>query len=87
MRIRLHHISAALLAAIVFIGALAFFSPVPRALRAQTAATQTPPTKNPSAKAAEPFVIERYSTNVLFETDGTGERLQEMRVKITDDAG
>ncbi|HEV2615317.1 MAG TPA: DUF3857 domain-containing protein [Candidatus Acidoferrales bacterium] len=86
MRIRLHHFSAVSLAAI-FAGILAFFSPAPRALHAQKVATQSPPARTPSAKAAEPFVIERYSTKVRFETDGTGERLQEMRVKVTNDAG
>ncbi len=92
MRIRLHRISAGSLtkisfAAICLAAGMALFSVAPRTSRAQTPATQKSPAANPAAKATVPFVIERYSTKVRFETDGTGERIQEVRVKVTDDAG
>ncbi|MGH9731786.1 MAG: DUF3857 domain-containing protein [Candidatus Acidiferrales bacterium] len=74
-------------AAICFATGVALFFAVPRTSHAQTAAMQKSPAANPSAKATVPFVIERYSTKVRFETDGTGERVQEVRVKVMGDAG
>lgn len=92
MRIRLHRIPAAsstkiLFAAICFATGITLFFAAPRTSRAQTATTQELPPANPSAKPAAPFVIGLYSTKVRFETDGTGERVQEVRVKAMDDAG
>lgn len=92
MRIHLHRIPAAsltriLFPAICFATGLTSFSVAPRTSHAQTAATQKTSAANSSAKAATPFVIELYSTKVRFETDGTGERVQEVRVKAMDDAG
>ena len=64
------------------------FALTPMALHAQAAAKQSAPARSPTAKTATvPFVIELYSTKVRFETDGTGERIQEVRVKPMDDAG
>ncbi|MGB6821194.1 MAG: DUF3857 domain-containing protein [Candidatus Acidiferrales bacterium] len=74
-------------AAICFAASLILFLAAPRTSRAQAGAMQKSPAANSSAKATAPFVIELYSTKVRFETDGTGERVQEVRVKAMDDAG
>ncbi|HXT73686.1 MAG TPA: tetratricopeptide repeat protein [Candidatus Angelobacter sp.] len=74
-------------AAIYFAASLVLFLAAPRTSRAQAGATQKSPAANSSAKATAPFAIELYSTKVRFETDGTGERIQEIRVKAMDDAG
>ncbi|HEV2315788.1 MAG TPA: DUF3857 domain-containing protein [Candidatus Acidoferrales bacterium] len=92
MRIRLHRVPAASLtkisfAAICLVAGITLILAAPRTSHAQTAAMQKSPAAIPGAKAAAPFVIELYSTKVRFETDGTGERIQEMRVKAMDDAG
>lgn len=92
MRICLHRIPAAPLAKILFAAiclatSITLFLAAPRTARAQTAAVQKNPAANPNAKASTPFVIERYSTKVRFESDGTGERVQDVRVKAMDDAG
>src|SRR5579872_868768 len=92
MRIRLHRVPVGSLtkisfAAICLATSITLFLAAPRTSRAQTAAPQKSPAANPGAKATAPFVIELYSTKVRFETDGTGERVQEVRVKALDDAG
>jgi hypothetical protein len=94
MRIHSHRFAAASLtstkisfAAICFAVGITLLLVAPRTSRAQTAATQKSPAANPSSKATVPFVIERYSTKVRFETDGTGERVQDVRVRVMDDAG
>jgi Tfp pilus assembly protein PilF len=92
MRIHVHRVPAASstkssFAAICFATAITLFLAAPRTSRAQAATTQKSPAANPGGKATAPFVIERYSTKVRFETDGTGERVQEVRVKAMDDAG
>ncbi|MHB8540192.1 MAG: DUF3857 domain-containing protein [Candidatus Acidiferrales bacterium] len=89
MRIHPHHLASRASLATIFLAACgAIFLSAPRPLRAQTTSTQKAPAKNLGATpAADPFVIEMYSTKVRFETDGTGERRQEVRVKITDAAG
>jgi len=87
MKIRLHCICAASLATIFLAAGVNLLFVAPRVSHAQTAATQKSPAANPGAKATAPFLIERYSTKVRFETDGTGERIQEIRVKAMDDAG
>ena len=92
MRIRLHRGPAASLtkisfAAICLVAGITLILAAPRTSHAQTAATQKSPAAIPGAKAAAPFVIELYSTKVRFETDGTGERIQEIRVKAMGDAG
>ncbi|MFI5127839.1 MAG: DUF3857 domain-containing protein, partial [Candidatus Acidiferrales bacterium] len=74
-------------AAICFAASLILFLAAPRTSRAQAGAMQKSPAANSSAKATAPFVIELYSTKVRFETDGTGERVQEVRVRAMDDAG
>src|SRR5579864_5005734 len=96
MRIHSHRVPAAPMtrittkisfATICFAACVTLFLAAPRTSRAQTAAPQKSPAANPSKKAVAPFVIELYSTKVRFETDGTGERVQEVRVKAMDDAG
>ncbi|HVB36482.1 MAG TPA: tetratricopeptide repeat protein [Candidatus Acidoferrales bacterium] len=87
MRLRHSHISAAACAAIFFAAWVALLSSAPRSLLAQTPAAQNAPTTNSTAEPSEPFVLERYSTKIRFETNGTGERRQEVRVKVTGDAG
>ena len=59
---------------------------------AKPAQTKPSPNANSSIQtsasaSAAPLTIERYSTKVRFETDGTGERIQEVRVKAMNDAG
>lgn len=88
MRIRPYDLASRVsVATIVFASCVATFLFAPRALRAQTTVPQKASVENLGAKPAEPYVIELYSTKVRFETDGTGERQQEVRVKIMDDAG
>ena len=89
MRIRLFNLVFRASVATIFLAACgATFLLALRPLRAQTAAAQkTSARKLGAVPAAAPFVIELYSTKVRFETDGTGERRQEVRVRITDAAG
>jgi len=74
-------------ATICFAACVTLFLAAPRTSHAQTAAPRKSPVANPSKKAVAPFVIELYSTKVRFDTDGTGERIQEIRAKAMDDAG
>jgi len=89
MRIRPYHFGFRAILATIFLaaGGGIFLSALPP-LRAQTTSSQKAPAKKMAVTAAaDPFVIEMYSTKVRFETDGTGERRQEVRVKIVNAAG
>ena len=60
-------------------------SPPPASIRPNTA-TPTVPIAEKADYSGESFVIEKYSTEVTFAADGTGERLITVAVKVQSDA-